>query len=131
MLSTASRLNRWSDVRRVPRAIALPFVGLVVGLFLTTASASARTSGTNDAGASVESTPPIVRCPSGLLHPAAAVFDAQRRTSPIGSDLHAAFAQPFGLQVRGAIPVAPRHEVGRASGVARGYDATAPPVRFV
>jgi hypothetical protein len=132
MLSTASRMNRWSDVRRVRRALALPFVGVFVGLFLTTTSVATRTpTPTPQAGASsVESSSPIFENANGLLHPSAAVFDSQRRHAPVTSDFHAAVAQAFRHRIDATISIASRRDFHRSSDVARGYDATAPPTRF-
>jgi len=130
MLSTASRMNRWSDVRRVRRALALPFVGVFVGLFLTTTSASTRTSTAHAGALSVESPSPIFENANGLLHPHAAVCDSQRRNAPVTSDFHAAVAQAFLHRTDATIAVASRPDLHRASDVARGYDATAPPFRF-
>jgi hypothetical protein len=131
MLSTASRMNRWSDVRRVRRAIALPLVGVFVGLFLTTTSASTRTSVAHSGALSVESTSPILENASGLLHPHSVVFDSQRRNAPVTSDFHAAVAQAFLHRTDATIAIASHPDPRRASDVARGYDATAPPSRFV
>ena len=127
MLSTASRMNRWSDVRRVRRALALPFVGVFVGLFLTTTSGSTRTVRAQTDTSSVEATSPIFENANGLLHPHVAVFDSQRRNAPDTSDFHAAVARGFRHRIDATIAIASRRDFHRASRVARGYDATAPP----
>jgi len=130
MLS-ASRMNRWSDVRRLRRAVALPFVGVFVGLFLTTTSASTRTLRAGDAALSVEAASLAFECAYGLLHAPATVLDAQRRVAAFTSDLHASHADAFVVTTRADIALVAHHELARTASAARGYDATAPPFRFV
>ena len=126
MLSLASRMIRWSDTRQIRRAFALPLVA-VVGLLLRSASATTQPSRVREAVASVESRSPGVVTACWLLHPPAAVPESQRRTAPVTSGVLAATSS-VSMHVRHAAlslgdPRAARH----STGVARGYDATAPP----
>jgi hypothetical protein len=134
MLNPASCMNRWSDGRGVRRAIALPFVGVLVGLFLTATSASSRASRPlhpRDLAASVESTAPMFAGADALLHSPPAFLDTQRRGAPISSDLLSADTPASIRRFRSTIAFAAPSAVRRASQRARGYDATAPPFRFV
>jgi len=128
MLSLASRMNRWSGVRRVRRAFALPVVA-VVGLLLRTTSATTQPARLRDAAAAVESRSPAVASACALLHPPAAVFESLRRDVP-GTTHALAADTPASVRTRrAAIALAVDGDHRRASEMAFGYDATAPPFR--
>ena len=126
MLSLASRMTRWSDTRQIRRAFALPLVA-VVGLLLRSASATTQPSRVREAVASVES-----RSPGDRDRVLAA--SSSSRCSGLAAPHHAGHLGCAGgdvavsMHVRHAAlslgdPRATRH----STGVARGYDATAPP----
>jgi hypothetical protein len=128
MLSLASRVNRWSDLRRVRRAFALPLVALV-GLLLRTTSATTQPARLRDAAAALESRSPAVASAGALLHPPAVVLESHRRDLP--ATTHALAANTAGAvrASRAAIALAADGHRRRASETAFGYDATAPPFR--
>lgn len=134
MLSLASGLNRWNCGRRARRAVALPIAGAFVGLLLTTTAAQTREPSLRDASLhgdslAAESAVAILQSANGLLHSPPAVLDAQRRSTPANCDALPASAAASVGELEASIESAWRHDIARASSVARGYDATAPPIR--
>lgn len=130
MLSTASRLKSWAEVRRVRRSFVLPLIGACVGFFLTSAYAPTTSARSRAAAASVESTTPILECSGGLLHSPPAIVDTQRRSTPVASDALAADAPASSDAECASLALVVRRAAHRAAEIARGYDATAPPFRF-
>jgi hypothetical protein len=126
MPSLASRMIGWSDTRQIRRAFALPLVA-VFGLLLRSASPTTQPSRVREAVASVESRSPGVVTACWLLHPPAAVLESQRRTAPVTSGVLAATPSVSTHAQRAALSMADRRAARYSTGVARGYDATAPP----
>ena len=130
MLSFASRMNRWNDVRRVRRALALPLVAFV-GLLLRSTSATTQPARLRDAAMAVESRSPAIASACALLHPPAAVVESQRRAVPVSSDALPPSTPASLRTLRATIALAVEKHNRRATDIAFGYDATAPPFRSV
>jgi hypothetical protein len=139
MLSLTSRMNRWSGGGRVRRALALPLAAAFVGFSLTTTSAQLRrpsaSHGLPDNGSLVEAAPtlecsfPLVHGPNGRLHSPVALLDAPRRTTPAPTDALPATAISAVCELEATVATTSRYVARRSAEVARGYDATAPPIR--
>lgn len=129
MPRSASRLIRWSDVRAVRRALAVPLVGSLVGLFLTAASVGTATPRPRDSWPFADQASASVDAPAhGIL--ASSSVELQRGAPYGTSDVFAETASDFELDLDATAAVEHRSMPSRATSFARGYDATAPPHRL-
>jgi hypothetical protein len=128
MVSTTSRMNRLFGVRRVRRTFATPLLTAVVGLFLTAAQAPAKSARRDDAASGIEKISAAFQAGSARAHVLTSSVDAQRRATPPVYDALPTSPRVSIAALRAQIACGVRRDAPRTTDVARGYDATAPPL---